>query len=123
MTQSSIMDPYKLVRNIVSGGHEEPMHLYVVVKLITTCVSPFKEMEDGATIFEIAAKKNREKYIYMFVNHWAMNPSWNLHDEVYKLQSSGDKATIRKIEDYVIKYKESSSVVNHLLNILRISLV
>ena len=117
------MDPYKLVRNIVSIGYEEPMHLYVVVKMISAGVSPFVAMEDGATIFEIAAKKNREKYIYMFVNHWAMHPTWNLHEEVYKLQSSSDKSTLRMIEEYVVKYKDSDVVVNHLLNILRISLV
>ena len=117
------MEPYKLVRNIVSDGYEEPVHLCIVVKMITTCVSPFKEMDDGVTIFEIAAKKNRDKYIYMFVNHWSMHPNWHLHDEIYKLQSQGDKYILRMIEEYVIKHKDSNLIVNHLLNILRVSMI
>lgn len=89
--------------------------------MITKYVSPFKPMEDDKTIFEIATKKKRDGYIYMFVNNWAMNPNWNLHNEVYKLESLKDIDTIQKIENYVLKYKDSNTMVNHLLNILFLS--
>lgn len=117
------MEPYRLVRNIVEAGQDDPFSLSCVARLITSRVSPFAPMEDGSTIFEIAARKKRALYVYMFVVDWALRPSWNLHDEVYKLDGMGEKATLREIEGYVLKYKDSSAVVNHLLNILQISLL
>lgn len=116
------MEPYRLVRNIVEGGYEDPVSLYYVVKLITSTVSPFVPMQDGSTIFEIAVKKKRAPYVYMFVSHWALCPNWNMHDEIYKLEAMGELGTLREIEGYVLRHKDSSAIVNHLLNILQLSL-
>lgn len=119
-TQSSSMNPYLLVRYFMENNIQEKYTLIITASFIDHGLSPFVHMADQKTLFEIACDHKLTGFLFMFVLYWEKHPSWNLHDEIYKLK---DKDTLHYINTYVLQTNVNNPVKNHLLNIIHLALI
>ena len=116
------MNPYLIVRFFVENKMQTKEALYTTAICLQSGLSPFTKMYDGKTLFEISCEIKAEYYVRMFLIFWDANPSWELHDEVYKLQHGKNMQMLNSIQEYALHSKQSL-IKNHLLNVLHLSFI
>jgi hypothetical protein len=75
------------------------------------------------TPFENAVNRNNYVLISIFIHQWASDPSWRLHDEIYKLQEKYNLNMLIYVDNILSIYKNKHPLVNHARNLTNIAIL
>ena len=110
-----------LLRNIITSKN------IVNQQELITKISPFRNIMNTTSIFELAAETKSYDMMSLCIMQWLYKPNWNLHNAVYKLQDKKDMYSIHYINSYLSNmknnYKLNNIIINHLMMILMLAII